>query len=171
MALSNHFKRGVSLLRLIVIVQRPGQIGDEEENRAQSDHEPAPAATGTRATTIQSMARETGMRNSRGQTKARNILVRRAGLREESTVNAVAGLASSKISRGNAAFETRRPNDPRQLLTLIEDETAAPNLLGRPMAEGIREYLLSASPEFCERLRARRAVRSLEIRLCDHRER
>ena len=46
------------------------------------------------------------------------------------------------------------PNDPRQLLALIEDAAAAPNLLGRPTAEGIREYLLSASPEFCERLRA-----------------
>jgi GNAT superfamily N-acetyltransferase len=46
------------------------------------------------------------------------------------------------------------PNDPGQLLVLVEDETAAPNLLGRPMAAGIREYLLSASSEFCARLRA-----------------
>ena len=46
------------------------------------------------------------------------------------------------------------PNDPKQLLTFIEDETGAAPLLGRPAAAGIRDYLLSASPAFFEGLRS-----------------
>lgn len=45
------------------------------------------------------------------------------------------------------------PNDPRQILTFVEDETGAGTLLGRKVADGIRTYLLSASLEFFEGLR------------------
>lgn len=45
------------------------------------------------------------------------------------------------------------PNDPRQILTFVEDETGAAGLLGRRVANGIHSYLLSASPQFFEGLR------------------
>jgi RimJ/RimL family protein N-acetyltransferase len=46
------------------------------------------------------------------------------------------------------------PNDPRQLLALLEENPTSGTLLGRSITEGIRQSLLSASPEFFERLRA-----------------
>jgi len=45
------------------------------------------------------------------------------------------------------------PNDPRQSLTIVYDQMRVAGFLGRQVADGIRTYLLSASPEFFEGLR------------------
>ena len=45
------------------------------------------------------------------------------------------------------------PNDPQQILALLETEASSAKLLGHKIADQIREYLLSASPAFFEALR------------------
>src|SRR5262249_27513818 len=45
------------------------------------------------------------------------------------------------------------PNDPGQILALVEADPKSRRLVGRPVADGIRDYLLSASESFFVRLR------------------